>query len=194
MPTDYELEVDELRAIAARDATAFTRWFARCEIPLKQSLRSFAELVDVESIAQDAAFKVWTDAARVSPDGRPGFLLRWTKTVALNDARNKVRRSGLRIEHRESLPENDAFAPPVRPSMRDTLFIERVRRCLDRLNPHQQRAFKARLEDGGVRPDRELAAAIGVGFDAFRQNLTRGRKALVECLGSFGIAVTEYLR
>jgi RNA polymerase sigma factor (sigma-70 family) len=194
VPTDYELEVDELRAIAARDATAFTRWFARCEIPLKQSLRRFAEIVDVESVAQDAAFKVWEHADRITPDRRPGFLLRWTKTVALNDARNKVRRSGQRIEHRESLPADDEFVPPVRPAIRDTFFLERVRRCLERLNAHQQRAFMARLADGGARPDRELAASIGVGFDAFRQNLARGRKALVECLGSFGIAMTEYLR
>jgi DNA-directed RNA polymerase specialized sigma24 family protein len=194
VPADYELEVDELRAIAARDATAFTRWFARCEIPLKQSLRSFAELVDVESVAQDAAFKVWENADHITPDRRPGFLLRWTKTVALNDARNKVRRSGQRIEHREALPADDSFVPPVRPLMRDTFFLDRVRRCLDKLNPHQLRAFRARLDDGGVRPDRELAASIGVGFDAFRQNLTRGRKALVECLGASGIAVREYLR
>jgi DNA-directed RNA polymerase specialized sigma24 family protein len=193
VPTEYEVEVDELRAIAARDAVAFTRWFARCEIPLRQSLRSFAELVDVESVAQDAAFKAWQDAARLTPDGRPGFLLRWTKTVAANDARNKLRRSGHRLDHRMPLPDEDDFGSS-RPSPRDTFFLERVRRCLDRLNPHQQRAFRARLDDGGVRPDRELATSIGMGFDAFRQNLTRGRKALVECLGSFGIAVTEYLR
>jgi DNA-directed RNA polymerase specialized sigma24 family protein len=192
VPTDYELEVDELRAIAARDATAFTRWFARSEVPLKVSLRSFAELVDVESIAQDAAFKAWQDAKHIKPDGRPGFLLRWTKTVALNDARNKIRRSGQRLDHRMALPDEDSFASPG-PFLRDTFFLERVRRCAAKLNPLQQRAFWARLGDGGARPDRELAEAIGVGFDAFRQNLTRGRKALVECLRSSGIAVSEYL-
>ena len=40
--------------------------------PLKRSLQSFAELVDVELVAQDAAFKVWQHAAAISPDGRPG--------------------------------------------------------------------------------------------------------------------------
>ena len=194
MPTDYELEVDELRAIAARDVAAFTRWFARCEIPLKGSLRSFAELVDVESVAQDAAFKVWQDAARIRPDGRSGFLLRWTKTVALNAARNRIRRSGQRLDHRMPLPEDDGPKSGRAPSPRDPFFLERVKRCFDQLNPHQLRAFRARLDDGGVRADRELAASIGMGFDAFRQNLTRGRKALVECLASFNIAVTEYLR
>ena len=130
MPSDYEVEVDELRAIAARDAAAFTRWFARCEIPLKRSLRSFAELVDVESTAQDAAFKVWQDAARITPDGRPGFLLRWTKTVAANDARNKIRRSGHRLDHRMPLPNEDDLGSSTS-STRDPFFLERVRRCLE---------------------------------------------------------------
>ena len=29
MPTDYELEVDELQAIVRRDHEAFTRWFTK---------------------------------------------------------------------------------------------------------------------------------------------------------------------
>ena len=94
-------------AIAGRDAAAFTRWFARCEIPLKQSLQSFAELVDVESVVQDAAFKVWQNASNITPDGRPGFLLRWAKRVALNEARSKIRRSDHRPDHREPLTEEE---------------------------------------------------------------------------------------
>jgi DNA-directed RNA polymerase specialized sigma24 family protein len=192
MPTDYEIEVDELGAIAGRDAAAFTRWFARCEIPLKRSLQSFAELVDVESVAQDAAFKVWQHASAITPDGRPGFLLRWSRTVALNDARSKIRRADHRPDHWELLTGeevNKGISPPP-----DSFFLERVKRCLERLQAHQQRAFLARLADGGARPDRELATSIDMGFDAFRQNLTRGRKALVQCLASFKIDVAEYLR
>ena len=34
-------------------------------------------------------FKVWEDAARITPDGRTGFLLRWAITVARNEARNQ---------------------------------------------------------------------------------------------------------
>ena len=193
MPADYDLEVDELRAIAARDQTAFTRWFARCEIPLKRSLHSFAELVDVESIAQDTAFKVWQDASRITPDGRPGFLLRWSKTVALNDARNKVRSSGHRRDHRVPLPNEDAPEAGTTSPI-DPFFRERIARCFERLQANQQRTFRARLDDGGVRADRDLATSIGMSFDAFRQNLARGRKALVACLGSFNIDVMEYLR
>jgi DNA-directed RNA polymerase specialized sigma24 family protein len=193
MPTDYEIEVDELRAIAGRDAAAFTRWFARCEIPLKRSLQIFAALVDVESVAQDVAFKVWQHASTIRPDGRTGFLLRWAKTVGLNDARSKLRRPGDRPGQRIPLIDEDDFGS-TSPKPRDPFFLERVRRCLERLQPHQQRAFVARVSDGGVRPDRELATSIEMGFDAFRQNLTRGRKALMQCLASFKIDVAEYLR
>ena len=193
MPTEYDLEVDELKAIAARDQTAFTRWFARCEIPLKRSLQSFVELVDIECVVQDAGFKAWQNASRIVPDGRPGFLLRWTKTVALNDARTKIRRAGHRLDKLREAFRDDEFEY-VKPSRRDPFLLKHVRDCLQGLNPLQRQAFRARAEDKGSRPDRELAAEIGMGFDAFRQNLARGRKALVQCLASSGIAVMEYLR
>jgi DNA-directed RNA polymerase specialized sigma24 family protein len=192
VPTDYDIEVDELRAIAGRDAAAFTRWFARCEILLKRSLQSFAELVDVESVVQDTGFNVWQHASRITPDGRPGFLLRWSRTVALNDARTKIRRADHRPDRWEPLTEEEVdkrIPPPP-----DSFFLERVRRCLERLQPHQRRAFMARVDDLGARPDRELATSIDMGFDAFRKNLSRGRKALVQCLASFKIDVAEYLR
>ena len=51
-----------------------------------------------------------------------------------------------------------------------------------------------RLADRGERSDRELARSIGITFDAFRQNLARGRRALKQCLSKFGIDVTEYVR
>jgi DNA-directed RNA polymerase specialized sigma24 family protein len=193
VPTDYDIEVDELGAIAGRDDEAFKRWFIRCESPLRRSLRSFAELVDVEPVVQDAAFKVWQNASKITPDGRPGFLLRWSKTVALNDARSKLRRSGDRPGQRVPLTDEDAFGS-TSPTPRDPFLLERIKRCLERLQSHQQRAFLARVSDSGARHDRELATSIDMGFDAFRQNLTRGRKALLKCLASFKIDVAEYLR
>ena len=55
MAEEYEIEAAELDAIARRDPDPFTRWFARCEIPLKRSIRNFAEVVDVEAVVQDMA-------------------------------------------------------------------------------------------------------------------------------------------
>jgi RNA polymerase sigma factor (sigma-70 family) len=194
VPTDYELEVDELQAIVRRDQEAFKRWLKKWEIPLKLSLRSFAELVDVEAVVQDTAIKVWQEAPRITPDGRPTFLLRWARTVALNSARNILRRTEHRADHREQLPSDDELLEVASSQAPDPFLQERVRQCLERLQSNQQRAFRARIDDDGAHKDRELAAAIGMGFDAFRQNLARGRKALVGCLASFGIDVKEYLR
>lgn len=196
MPTDYELEVDELQAIVRRDQEAFKRWLKRCESPLKRSLGTFAELVDIEAVVQDTAIKVWQEAPRITPDGRPAFLLRWSRTVAINSARNILRRTEHRADHRDPLPSDDELQElEVAPFQAPDPFLEkRVRQCLDRLQPNQQRSFRTRIDDDGAHKDRELAESIGMGFDAFRQNLARGRKALVACLASFRIDVMEYLK
>ena len=186
---EYDAEVAELHAIATRDLEVFSGWFARCEIPLKTSLRSFQSFVDVEAVVQDTAIKVWLEASRIRPDGRSGFLLRWARTVALNAARNAARRHG----RQASMPDREEIAGDVRP-MSDVFLRTRVQRCLERLAVPQQLAFRARLDDRGSRTDRELAASIGMSFDAFRQSMTRGRKALVACLRSFRIDVMEYVQ
>lgn len=189
MPDDYDVEVAELQAIAERDLEAFSRWFARCEIHLRTSLRSFEQFVDVEAVVQDTVIKVWEDPLRIRPDGRPGFLLRWARTVALNAARNAARRQG----HHAAMPADDDVAGDVRP-MSDVFLRTRVQECFGRLPVPQQRAFRARVADAGSRTDRQLAASIDMSFDAFRQTLTRGRRALVACLRSFNIDVMEYIR
>ena len=193
MAEDYDVEVAELHAIGRRDRDTFSRWFARCEIPLKQSLRSFAQVVDVEALVQDTAFKVWEHASRITPDGRTGFLLRWARTVALNAARNIARRPGHRPEHQVPLEDHpEAGAAVIMAG--DPILRARIRQCLERLQTHQQRAFRARFDDSGQRTDRDLATSVGMSFDVFRQNMTRGRKALVKCLSSFKIDVMEYVR
>ena len=101
MAEDYDVEVAELQAIADGDKEAFCRWFARCEIPLKRSLRSFAQAVDVEAVVQETGLKLWKDPSRITPDGRTGFLLRWGITVARNEARNHVKRTGRQVAFEE---------------------------------------------------------------------------------------------
>jgi RNA polymerase sigma factor (sigma-70 family) len=187
---DYDVEVAELQAITQGDQGAFSRWFARCEIPLKRSLRSFAPAVDVEAVVQETAMKLWNGASRIAPDGRPGFLLRWGLTVARNEARNRAKRSARHV----ALEDHPEVAGATVNMAGDPILRARIRHCLERLQTHQQRAFRARLDDGGKHADRDLAALVGMSFDSFRQNLARGRKKLVTCLSSFKIDVMEYLR
>jgi DNA-directed RNA polymerase specialized sigma24 family protein len=188
---NYESEVAELQAIAqgnqeAQDA--FNRWFGRCEIRLKRSLRDFASVVDVEAVVQDTALLVWERAATISPERPPGFLFRWAVTVAKNKARNNAKRAG------RQLPLDGESQPADSSPLGDPLLRSQILKCRERLSPHQQRVVTARCEDGGTREDRGLAASIDMSFEAFRQNLARARKALVKCLRSFNIDVMEHLR
>ena len=191
---DYDDEVRELRAIAGRDQDAFGRWLARHDIPMRLALRRLADLVDVEAIVQETAIVVWQRAPTLVPDGRRGFLWRWAVTVALNRARNEARRNARR-DSVDVGPDLDQVIDPqtLRPQP-DQLFAARVNECRKQLPEKLARALAARIEDSGQRSDRQLAAALGVTFDAFRQSLARGRKALRQCLSTFGIDLTEYAR
>jgi DNA-directed RNA polymerase specialized sigma24 family protein len=185
---EYLTERDELGAIADRDEGAFSGWLARSEIRLRLSLRSFAGIVDVESIVQETAILVWERAPALVPDGRPAFLLRWAVTVARNKARNQVVRAG------RQAPLAGDLADPAATRLADPMLRDRITRCLSQLSAGFRRAIEARLGDRGQQPDRQLAAAMGMRFDAFRQNLSRARRALTRCLRESGIEVGEYLQ
>ena len=193
MADDYSIEVAELEAIVQRDQNAFARWFARSEIALKRSLRNYAQVVDVEAVVQDTALRVWERASTITPDLRSGFLLRWAVTVARNNARNQATRAG-RLEPLDVnrvTERNPSLTTIVRI---DPMLRTRVADCRMQLSENLRRAIETRLADRGERSDRELATLIGMSFDAFRQNLARGRRALKECLRKFGIDVSEYLQ
>jgi RNA polymerase sigma factor (sigma-70 family) len=186
---DHDIEVAELEAIVRREQEVFKRWFTRCEIRLRLSLRSFAKTVDVEAIVQEAAIRVWQRASTVTPDGRTGFLLRWAITVARNNARNDVKRAGHRLPDDPSRKVQDPAD-----IMPDLKLRGRIQHCLSELRPNPRRTLDARRSDDGQHSDRELAASTGMTFDTFRKNLERGRSALKQCLRRFGIDVAEYLR
>ena len=191
MPDDHLSELAEWRAICQRDEAAFARWLARCELRLRRSLRPFAHLVDVESVLQETALQIWEhDAQRITASGTPEFLLRWAYVVARNKALNLARRAG-RLDLFD--PDHD-LSPGTESAHSDPLLRDRIRRCLAQLLPNLRRVLDARLKDDGQHRDRELAAQLGVSFDAFRQNLARGRRALEGCLKTQGIDIRAYLQ
>ena len=191
MPDDHDAEVAEWQAIGRRDEVAFTRWLARCEIRLRRSLRRFARVVDVEAVLQDTAIQIWEhDAVKITPTGRTEFLLRWAYVVARNKALNVVKRAGRQVP----LEMHSDLEPSAMQAHGDPLLRNRIHRCLQQLLPHFRCVLDARLKDEGQHPDRELAGSLGVSFDAFRQNLARGRRALEGCLKTHGIDVRTYLQ
>jgi DNA-directed RNA polymerase specialized sigma24 family protein len=186
---DCDVEVAELAAIARGDREAFYRCFARCEIPLKRSLRGFAQVVDVEAIVQDTGIRLSEHASRIEPRRPAGFVLRWAFTVALNAARTQARRAG-RLVPLDLHP--DALRPAI--SLAGDPFLRaRIRQRLEGLPANPRRVLARRLADAGQHPDRELASEMSMTFDAFRQNLARARRALEHCLHESGIDVRKYL-
>ncbi|MBL8734480.1 MAG: hypothetical protein JNN13_19040 [Planctomycetes bacterium] len=173
-----------LAAIAAGDADAFARWLALAEPPLRRSLRRFATVVDTEAVLQEALLRVWQVAPRCAGDGRPHALLRLGVRIVQNLARSEARRHRLLpVPAGDELPE--AEVAPAQPP--DAALRAAVSTCRDKLPPQPARALAARLDDGGLRADRALAAAVGMQTNTFLQNITRARRLLAECLRKAGI-------
>jgi RNA polymerase sigma factor (sigma-70 family) len=179
----------EHQLIVAGDQERFAHWLARCEEPLRLSLRNFARVVDVEAVVQETALRVWQSAARIEPDGRPGFLLRWAITVARNLARDTARRAGREV----ALDEGYDAPAPSSTAPGDPILNSRIRVCREQLPPKPAAAIEARLSFGGTVSDRQLAERIEMTFDAFRQNLSRARHLLEQCLERAGIDVRSLL-
>lgn len=194
-PDGYEGEVVEWRAIAGRDQEVFAKWLSRNESTLRRRLHSFATRVDVEAVLQEAALLLWERTAAalpdglraIEPDGKPGFLYRWTVTVATNRALNRQERA------RREQPLEDAEDAGSQPSLPDPILRNRLTQCIEKLSRSLRAALVGRIRDRGQHSDKDLAVSLGIAYDAFRTNLHRARKAVEKCLDSHGINFREYV-
>lgn len=181
-----------LAAIAAGDADAFGRWLAGGEANVRASLRSFATVVDVEAVLQEALLRVWQVAPRFQQDGRPNGLLRLAIRVARNLAVSEVRRTratpvdGDDLESVLAAAERPVAAP-------DPMLRAAIAHCRDKLPARPRQALDARLASAGGNDDVELAEALGMRLNTFLQNFTRARQLLAECLRRRGIALDQEL-
>jgi len=176
----------ELPSIVAGDADAFGRWLAGAERPVRESLRSFAAVVDAEAVLQEALLRVWQVAPRFVPDGRPNGLLRLAVRIARNLAVSEVRRLRAVPAEPAALEASLAEAePPPRPP--DPMLREAIRACREQLPAKPRQALDARLAGGGAAGDPDLAASLGMRLNTFLQNFTRARQLLAECLRRRGV-------
>ena len=164
-------------AIARADATAFARFLAHAELPLRRSLAAFARGVDVEAVLQEALLRVWQVAPRYEPDGRPNSLLRLSVRIARNLALDEVKRT-----RRAPLVPGDVETAGYLEATGDPLLREVVAGCLDELPPKPKEALRARLESGGGDADSLLSERCHMTLNTFLQNVTRARRLLAECL------------
>jgi len=179
-----------LPPILAGDTRAFAGWMSGAEATMRESLRSFATVVDVEAVLQESLLRVWRVAGRFEPDGRPNGLLRLGIRIARNLAISEVRRTRARAT--TLAPEEDlerAAVEDVEPSMPDPLLRDVLARCHERLPDAPRRALDARLDGGGGRRDQDLAEAVGMRLNTFLQNFGRARRLLAECLAKSGVRV-----
>ncbi|HEX8106410.1 MAG TPA: hypothetical protein VF516_01730, partial [Kofleriaceae bacterium] len=82
-----------LAAIIAGETRAFGAWLAGAEPHVRDSLRSFARVIDVEAVLQETLLRVWQVAPRFIPDGRANGLLRLAIRIGRNLAISEVRRT-----------------------------------------------------------------------------------------------------
>ena len=172
------------------EAEGFTSWVRLCETPLRQSLRSFDRVVDVEAVLQECLLRMWLLAPTLELSGEDSSL-RYALTMARNLARSETRRlarvTPAELAELERLPEATVDPdPPSDPGLRRT-----IRKCFKRLAERSQQALLAR-----ARGDRDLhsATALGTNEATFRKIVSRARQLLRLCLEHRGVRLEEYLR
>ena len=181
------MDLDEhIAGIQSGDPVAFGRWLAAAEPTLRLTLRSFATVVDVEAILQEALLRVWQVAPRFLPDGEPNSLFRFAVRMTRNLAISEQRRGGM---HRlqELTAERAAAVPALEVSPPDPLLRRRIEECQDALPNKPGLALLARLASDGTEPDDVLAARLSMRVNTFLQNVTRARRLLEECLSLHGV-------
>jgi RNA polymerase sigma-70 factor (ECF subfamily) len=171
-----------LQAIVDGDRRAFGRWLAAAEPNVRLSLRSFAAVIDVEAVLQEALLRVWQVAPRFERDGQPNGLLRLGVRIARNLAISEVRRM-------KAIAPSDEVEVVVDPVAPDPMLRAAIVECRDKLPPKPRQVLDSRLASEGLRDDQELADAIGMRLNTFLQNFTRARQLLAECLRRRGITI-----
>lgn len=176
-----------LIAIVTGDKLAFARWLAGAERPVRDSLRSFAKVIDVEAVLQEALLRVWQVAPRFEPDGKPNGLLRLGVRIARNLAVSEVRRT------RATPVEPADLEVATHDSRPDPMLRQAIEACRDKLPAKPRQALDARLASAGGSDDDTLAQSLGMKLNTFLQNFTRARQLLAECLRKSGIDLDEEL-
>jgi len=177
-----------LQEIAAGDPDAFALWVAGAEPRLRDSLRTFAAVVDTESVLQEALLRIWQVAPRFRPDGRENGLLRLAIRVARNLALSELRARARRVGEKElALAQRleEEAAGPVADGP-DPLLRRIIARCRELLPERPRAALDARLSSAGGDPDAVLAERLRMKLNTFLQNVTRAKRALADCLNQHG--------
>jgi DNA-directed RNA polymerase specialized sigma24 family protein len=164
---------------------------AGAEPRVRDSLRSFAQLIDVEAVLQETLLRTWQVAPRLVADGRPDDLVRMAIRIGRNLAISECRRLRATPVADDQLADAGADAPTASPP--DPLLRKAIAECRDKLPGKPREALDARLASAGGDDDDALATGLRMKLNTFLQNVTRARKLIADCLGKRGIAVDHEL-
>jgi DNA-directed RNA polymerase specialized sigma24 family protein len=157
------VDLDVLLAdIRSGDPSAFARWMAGAEPTMRDSLRSFAAVVDVEAVLQEALLRTWQIAPRVELDGKTNSLLRVGIRIARNLAVSERRRARSAPSDDDAIDRARAGDPDgtTLPVVPDPHLRQAISKCADALPPQRcTRASKAR--DGRTTTRSQLKSGCG---------------------------------
>jgi RNA polymerase sigma factor (sigma-70 family) len=187
-----EASIDDLFSrVREGDVEAFSAWYARVGLRVRESLRSFAREVDVEAVMQEAMLTLWKIAPRLDLKGENASLryaIRVARTGALMEIRKRRGVTREEIEAVESYEEGRREpALPNDPGLRRA-----IEECLGRLPSKPRAALGARLRSMGG-PDAGLAASLKMSTNTYLQNIVRARRALRSCLEGRGVLIKGIL-
>ena len=170
-----------IAASAGGDRAAFERLYdLTCAKLLGVILRIVRDRGAAEDVLQDAYLKVWQGAGSFSPEaGRP---MTWLISIARHRAIDVVRRR-TEAPPPEGNDGVDWLERVAEPRDREAEFmdIDRLRVCLDRLDPEHRRCVLEAYYDGCSRE--ELSARYGRPVNTIKTWLHRSTGALRACLG-----------
>ena len=180
-------------AIAAGDTDAFAQWMRGAERPLRLSLRRYAAVVDTEAVLQETLLRVWQVAPRFKPDGKPDGLLRLAYRIAHNLAVSEIRARNSEQTATDTLDNEHEEAAIESASDPDPMLERAIKVCFELLSEKPRQAMMLRLTGAGL-SDVHLAEILEMTRNTFLQNITRARKALIECLERHDIHLDEVSR
>lgn len=177
-----------LSSIQQGNPDAFAAWLSMTEHEVRVSLRGFAASVDTEAVLQEALLRVWQAAPRIVPDGRPNALLRFAVRTARNTAISELRRRRTNVADPEAFERAvDEASIEAHASTPDVLLRDATRDCVEKLPQKPREVIVARLEGSGCVADEVLAERLSMRKNTFLQNVTRAKRALLDCLREKGI-------
>jgi RNA polymerase sigma-70 factor (ECF subfamily) len=181
-----------LVAIVGGEPRAFGSWMSGAEPRVRDSLRSFAQVIDVEAVLQETLLRTWQVAPRMVADGRPDGLLRMAIRIGRNLAITEVRRTKATPAEGDDLETALAAGEPPA-SAPDPMLRRAIVECHDKLPDKPRQALDARLASAGGQDDDDLATALRMKLNTFLQNVTRARQLIADCLHKRGIAIDQEL-